>query len=68
MNFVDNITLHKKVAYMTTLNNKPSSKPERQLNKRPKAKESLSFATWVLLIISFTLLAYALYVIQTRIL
>ena len=53
---------------MTTLNNKPSSKPERQLDKRPKAKESLSFATWVLLIISFTLLAYALYIIQTRIL
>ncbi|WP_198330372.1 hypothetical protein [Psychrobacter cibarius] len=53
---------------MTTLNNKPSSKPERQLNKRPKSKESLSFATWVLLIISFTLLAYALYIIQTRIL
>ena len=53
---------------MTTPNNQPSSKSERQLNKRPKPKESLSFATWVLLIISFTLLAYALYIIQTRIL
>ncbi len=53
---------------MTIPNNQPSSKPERPLNKRPKAKESLSFATWVLLIISFTLLGYALYVIQTRIL
>ena len=52
---------------MTTLNNKPSSDSERQLNKRPKAKESLSFATSVLLIISFTLLAYALYSMQTRI-
>ncbi|MDE4455614.1 hypothetical protein [Psychrobacter sp. DAB_AL62B] len=53
---------------MTTPNNKPSSKSERQLNKRPKPKESLSFSTWILLIISFTLLAYALYTIQTRIL
>ena len=53
---------------MTTPNNQPSSKPESQLTKRSKSKESLSFATWVLLIISFTLLAYALYVIQTRIL
>ena len=53
---------------MTTPNNQPSSKPERQLNKHSKAKESLSFATWVLLIISFTLLGYALYIIQTRIL
>ncbi|WP_350562525.1 hypothetical protein [Psychrobacter sp. CAL346-MNA-CIBAN-0220] len=53
---------------MTTPNNKPSSDSERQLNKRPKPKESLSFATWVLLIISFTLLAYAIYTIQTRVL
>ena len=53
---------------MTTPNNQPSSKPEHQLTKRPKSKESLSFATWVLLIISFTLLGYALYIIQTRIL
>ena len=46
----------------TTPNNKPSSE-----SKHKKTKESLSFATWVLLIISFTLLAYALYTIQTRI-
>lgn len=36
-------------------------------NKRPKPEGSLSFATWILLIISFSLLAYALYSIQTRI-
>lgn len=53
---------------MTTPNNKPSSDSERQLNKPSKSKESLSFATWVLLIVSFALLAYALYTIQTRIL
>ena len=58
---------------MKTSNNKPSSGSERhlntesQLNKSPKPKESLSFATWVLLIISFTLLAYAIYTIQTRV-
>ena len=64
---------------MKTSNNKPSSGSERhlnteshlniahQLNKSPKPKESLSFATWVLLIISFTLLAYAIYTIQARV-
>ena len=52
---------------MTTPNNQPSVHEKRKLTKHPKAKESLSFATWVLLIISFTCLAYAIYTIQTRI-
>jgi flagellar basal body-associated protein FliL len=52
---------------MTTPNNKSSSGSEHQLNKSPKPKKSLSFSTWILLIISFTLLAYALYTIQTRV-
>jgi len=52
---------------MTTSNNQPSVHEKRKLIKQPKAKESLPFATWVLLIISFTCLAYAIYTIQTRI-
>ncbi len=50
---------------MKTPNNKPSTDPK--LSKRPKPEGTLSFATWVLLIISFSLLAYAIYSIQTRI-
>ncbi|MBB3107623.1 flagellar basal body-associated protein FliL [Psychrobacter luti] len=54
---------------MKTPNNQLSANDkQRKLTKQPKAKESLSFATWVLLIISFTLLAYAIYTIKTRIL
>ena len=52
---------------MTTPNNQPSAHEKRKLNKNRKEKESLSFATWVLLIISFSLLIYAIYTIQTRI-
>ena len=52
---------------MTTPNNQPSAHEKRKLTKQRKEKESLSFATWVLLIISFTCLAYAIYTIQTRI-
>lgn len=57
---------------MTTPNNQPTTHEKRILAKRPKEndsleKESLSFATWVLLIISFTCLAYAIYTIQMRI-
>ena len=52
---------------MTTPNNQPSAHEKHKLNKQPKAKESLSFATWVLLIISFSLLIYAIYTIKTRI-
>ena len=52
---------------MTTPNNQPSAHEKRKLTKRRKETESLSFATWVLLIISFTCLAYAIYTIQTRI-
>lgn len=53
---------------MTTPNNQPIPKKKPILTKRSKANQSLPFATWVLLIISFTLLAYAIYTIQTRIL
>ncbi len=54
---------------MTVFNHKPSTDAKRdKLTKRSSANEKLSFATWVLLIISFVLLGYALYVIQTRIL
>lgn len=49
---------------MTTPNNKSSFESK---HRQPKESESLSFATWVLLIISFTLLAYAIYAIQSRI-
>ena len=52
---------------MTTPNNRPSAHEKHKLNKQPKAKESLSFATLVLLIISFSLLIYAIYTIKTRI-
>lgn len=52
---------------MTTPNNQPSAHEKRILTKRYKQKESLPFATWVLLIFSFTCLAYAIYTIQTRI-
>ena len=52
---------------MTTPNNQPSAHEKHKLTKQPKAKESLSFATWVLLIISFSLLIYAIYTIKTRI-
>ncbi len=52
---------------MTTPNNQPSTHEKRILTKRYKQKESLPFATWVLLIFSFTCLAYAIYTIQTRI-
>ena len=53
---------------MTTSNNQQFAHKNRKLTKHPKAKGSLSFATWVLLILSFTLFAYALYTIKTRIL
>lgn len=54
---------------MTVPNHKPSTDTKRnKLSKRSNANERLSFETWVLLIISFALLGYALYVIQTRIL
>lgn len=54
---------------MSVSNNKSTTNNKRnKLSKRPKSNDWLSFATWVLLIISFTLLGYALYVIQTRIL
>ncbi|WLP95051.1 hypothetical protein [Psychrobacter sp. M13] len=54
---------------MTVPNQKPSTDTKRnKLSKRSNANERLSFETWVLLIISFALLGYALYVIQTRIL
>ena len=54
---------------MTVSNHKPSTDAKRnKLSKRSNANQRLSFATWVLLIISFALLGYALYVIQTRIL
>ena len=53
---------------MTTSNNQPSAHEKQKLTKHPKAKGSLSFATWVLLVLSFTLFAYAIYTIKTRIL
>ncbi len=54
---------------MTVSNHKPTTEAKRnKLSKRSNANERLSFATWVLLIISFALLGYALYVIQARIL
>lgn len=57
---------------MSVSNNKSTTSNKRnkrnKISKRPKSNDRLSFATWVLLIISFTLLGYALYVIQTRIL
>ncbi len=49
---------------MRTPNNKPSFESK---HRQFKESEALSFATWVLLIISFTLIAYAIYTIQTRI-
>lgn len=49
---------------MRTPNNKSSFDSK---HRQPKKSESLSFATWILLIISFALIIYALYNIQTRI-
>ncbi|WP_201588073.1 hypothetical protein [Psychrobacter jeotgali] len=52
---------------MTTPNNKPSADSKRKVTKRPKSKDALPLSTWILLIISFSLLGYAIYSIQTRI-
>ncbi len=52
---------------MKNPNDKQSTDVKRKLNKRRKSEDSLPLATWILLIISFSLLAYALYSIQTRI-
>ena len=53
--------------HMTIFNNQPATNDKRdKLNKNLKLTERLSFATWILLIISFTLLAFALYSILTK--
>ncbi len=53
---------------MKTPDNKPSSDTKFKLNKHLKSTDALPLPTWILLIISFTLLGYAIYSIQTRIL
>lgn len=54
---------------MTTPDNQPPINPDETLSKRPKPKQkqSIGIATWILLILSFTALAFAVYTIQTRI-
>ena len=54
---------------MTTPDNQPPINPDETLSKRPKPKQkqSIGMATWILLILSFTALAFAVYTIQTRI-
>ncbi|WP_201548806.1 hypothetical protein [Psychrobacter fjordensis] len=52
---------------MTISNDQPATNDKRnKLNKNLKLTERLSFATWILLIISFTLLAFALYSILIK--
>ncbi|MBO1529993.1 DUF4230 domain-containing protein [Psychrobacter sp. F1192] len=51
---------------MTTPNHQPSTDSQDILSKRPKPKPSIGVATWLLLILSFTALAFAVYTIQTR--
>lgn len=54
---------------MTTPDNQPPINPDETLSKhpKPKQKQSIGMATWILLILSFTALAFAVYTIQTRI-
>jgi hypothetical protein len=52
---------------MTTPDKRTAAESNGNLNKRLKPKQPIGFATWVLLIISFSALAFAVYSIQSRI-
>ena len=52
---------------MTTSDNRTSNNARDNISKRPKPKQPIGMATWILLIISFTALAFAVYTIQDRI-
>lgn len=53
---------------MTTSDNRtPTNASDNNISKRPKPKQPIGMATWILLIISFTALAFAVYTIQNRI-
>lgn len=53
---------------MTTPDNRtPTNASDNNISKRPKPKQPIGMATWILLIISFTALAFAVYTIQNRI-
>lgn len=52
---------------MTTPDNKSSAEASDAISKHPKQKQPIGMSTWILLIISFTALAFAVYSIQTRI-
>ena len=56
-----------KVIPMTYRDDKTSTDAKRKVNKRFKLKGGLSMSTWILLIISFTLLAFAFYTIEMRV-
>ena len=52
---------------MTISNDQSATNDKRdKLNKNLKLTERLSFATWILLIISFTLLVFAVYSILIK--
>lgn len=53
--------------HMTISNDQSATNDKRdKLNKNLKLTERLSFATWMLLIISFTLLVFAVYSILIK--
>ncbi len=52
---------------MTTSDNRTPNNARDNISKRPKPKQPIGMATWILLIISFTALAFAVYTIQDRI-
>ncbi|MGM8898860.1 MULTISPECIES: DUF4230 domain-containing protein [unclassified Psychrobacter] len=51
---------------MTTSDNRTPSNARDNISKRPKPKQPTGIATWILLIISFTALAFAVYTINER--
>ncbi|OLF35928.1 MULTISPECIES: DUF4230 domain-containing protein [unclassified Psychrobacter] len=51
---------------MTTSNNRTPNNARDNMSKRPKPKQPTGIATWILLIISFMALAFAIYTINDR--
>ncbi|MEN2752324.1 DUF4230 domain-containing protein [Psychrobacter sp. FBL11] len=51
---------------MTTSDNRTPNNARDNISKRPKPKQPTGIATWILLIISFTALAFAVYTINDR--
>ena len=58
--------LIKKVAYMTSPDNKPSSDSSGTLSKRPKPKQPIALMSWLLLTVGLVALVFAIYIAQDR--